>query len=51
MDSSMDKVAIGAIGVQGFQQNWTCLAVKIASRDSPSGKLATYKLSLRGEPL
>ena len=28
----MDKVAIGAIGMQG--QNWTCLAVKIASRDS-----------------
>ena len=44
----MDKVAIGTIGVQGFRQNWTCLAVKIASRDSPSGKMATYKLSLRG---
>ena len=36
MDSSMDKMAIGAIGAQGFQQNWICLAVKIASRDSPS---------------
>ena len=42
----MDKVAIGAIGVQSFRQNSTCLAVKIASRDSPRGKLATYKLRL-----
>ena len=38
----MDKVAISAIGVQGFQP---CLAVKIASRDLPSDKMATYKLS------
>ena len=33
-----------------FSTKLNYLAVKIASRDSPSGKLATYKLSLRGEP-
>ena len=29
-------------GVQGFWENWTCLAVKIASCDLPCVKLATY---------
>ena len=42
---------MGVIGMQGVWQNWTCLAVEIASRDSPNIKLAIYKLSLRGEPL
>ena len=36
----MDKVAMGAMDVR------TCLAVKIASHDLPSNKLAAYKLSL-----
>ena len=30
--------------------NWTCLAVKTASRGSPSVKLVTCNLSLQGEP-
>jgi len=47
----MGKVVMGAMGVQGVRQNRTCLVVKIASLDSPSVKLATYKLSLRSEPL
>ena len=37
---------MGAMGVQSFQQNRTCLAVKIASRDLASVKLTTCKLSL-----
>ena len=45
----MDKGVIGTIGVQGFRQ--TCLVVKIASRDLPSGKMATYKLSLASTSL
>ena len=45
----MGKVVRGALSVQGVRQNRTYLAVKIASRDSPSVKLANYKL--RGEPL
>ena len=36
--------------MQDFRQKWTGLAVKMASRDSPSVKLATYKRSLRREP-
>ena len=47
----MGKVAMDAMGVQGFQQNWICLAVKTAYCDLPSIKLATYKFSLRGEAL
>ena len=34
-----------------FSTQLDMLAVKIASRNSHSGKLATYKLSLRSEPL
>ena len=47
----MGKAVMGAMGVQGVRQNRTCLAVKIASLDLPSVKLATYKLSQQGEPL
>ena len=36
--------------MQDFRQKWTGLAVKMASRDLPSVKLATYKRSLRREP-
>ena len=46
----MDKVVMGPIDVKGFRQNRTCLADKIVSLDSPSVQMATYKLSLRGEP-
>ena len=45
----MDKVAMGVMNIHGFQQRWRCLAVKKASCDSPCVKLATCKLSLRGE--
>ena len=41
---TLAKVATGATGMHGFQQGWRCLAVKMASCDSPSAKLATYKL-------
>ena len=51
MNGSMDDIAMVAMGMQGYQQNWTYLAVEIASRGLPSIKLATYKLSLWGEPL
>lgn len=45
----MDEVAIGAMGVARFMINGTCLAVEIASRDSPSVELATDMLSVQGE--
>ena len=37
----MEKVVMGAMGVQGFQQNWTGLVVKVTSHDLPSAKLVT----------
>ena len=37
----MEKVAMGGMGVQGFQQNWMGLVVKMASRDLPSAKVVT----------
>ena len=39
MNGSMDKVAMGAMGMQGFWQSWTILAVKMASFNLPSIKL------------
>ena len=41
--TTLAKVAMGATGMHGFQQGSRCLAVKMASCDSPSVKLATYK--------
>ena len=46
----MEKVAMGTMCMQGFQQDCTGLTAKMASRDSPSVKLATYKLSQQDEP-
>ena len=41
---------MGATDVQGFRQNRTSLAVKMASVTRLALKLATYKRSQRGEP-
>ena len=42
MNGSIDKIAMCTMCVQGFQQNRTGLAVKLASYDSTSIKLGTY---------